>query len=497
MRQRLSTLFLCVAIGLMAGTVFATPAQEEMADATPSYHLTTWANRPVWPADEDNVMLQGLEEMFGVELTVEVVPAEYSQKLTLQAATGELPDAFTSTVAWATEVGWARDGLLLDLTDHLDTTLANYKAVRTQPAVWDSVTVDGRVYSLPSIDNPQDSGPQIREDWLANLGLSKPTNLDEFRAVSRAFTFDDPDGNGIDDTFAGAIYSAALNHGPQVIVFGAFDAFPGDWYLQDGEYIYGAIRPEFKAALSYFREMTMEGIYSTANIEANDWGTMMADMYTGKYGIFYFPVQIMTSVDDRTQRLRENTDGKGWMVPFAHLPTSDGRQIAAALSLRPWNRTALNADIEQPERLLEVFNYMMSEEGSNYVFYGIEGTHYEWDNGVVQKVAPYTDALALYNEGFDEQFLLFSFRSLFGPHLDPPALEAIETIRKNLRYAPLFNGDLEAWPRASVALNELQSRFILRAVTEADFDMDAEFDEFVADWKAAGGNDLLAEANSR
>ena len=66
-----------------------------------------------------------------------------------------------------------------------------------------------------------------------------------------------------------------------------------------------------------------------------------------------------------------------------------------------------------------------------------------------------------------------------------------------MRYAPLFNGDLEAWPRASVALNELQSRFILRAVTEADFDMDAEFDEFVADWKAAGGNDLLAEANSR
>ena len=40
----------------------------------------------------------------------------------------------------------------------------------------------------------------IRQDWLDNLGLKAPTNMDEFEAVIKAFTEDDPDGNGQKDT---------------------------------------------------------------------------------------------------------------------------------------------------------------------------------------------------------------------------------------------------------------------------------------------------------
>ena len=41
----------------------------------------------------------------------------------------------------------------------------------------------------------------IRKDWLANLGLEMPTNDREFLEVLKQFTFNDPDGNGKDDTW--------------------------------------------------------------------------------------------------------------------------------------------------------------------------------------------------------------------------------------------------------------------------------------------------------
>lgn len=41
----------------------------------------------------------------------------------------------------------------------------------------------------------------IRQDWLENLGLEMPTSLDELYDVLYAFTYNDPDGNGVDDTY--------------------------------------------------------------------------------------------------------------------------------------------------------------------------------------------------------------------------------------------------------------------------------------------------------
>ena len=41
----------------------------------------------------------------------------------------------------------------------------------------------------------------IRQDWLDNLKLEVPTTIDELEEVMRAFTEDDPDGNGQDDTY--------------------------------------------------------------------------------------------------------------------------------------------------------------------------------------------------------------------------------------------------------------------------------------------------------
>ena len=41
----------------------------------------------------------------------------------------------------------------------------------------------------------------IRTDWRDALGLENPTTWDDVVEIARAFTYDDPDGNGADDTW--------------------------------------------------------------------------------------------------------------------------------------------------------------------------------------------------------------------------------------------------------------------------------------------------------
>lgn len=63
---------------------------------------------------------------------------------------------------------------------------------------------DGKMYGMTSARTPlgvANHGMWIRQDWLDNLGLDTPTTIDELNEVALAFTKNDPDGNGQDDTF--------------------------------------------------------------------------------------------------------------------------------------------------------------------------------------------------------------------------------------------------------------------------------------------------------
>lgn len=63
-----------------------------------------------------------------------------------------------------------------------------------------SLTYDGNLIAIPRRTVDRVGGLILREDWLENLNLEMPKTLDDFYNVFYAFTYDDPDGNGVDDT---------------------------------------------------------------------------------------------------------------------------------------------------------------------------------------------------------------------------------------------------------------------------------------------------------
>src|SRR5204862_288667 len=92
------------------------------------------------------------------------------------------------------------------------------------------------------------------------LGITAPTNMADVLEISKRFTVDDPDGNGIADTFGlcmdkdlfGAI--AGLQG-----FFNGYHAYPGIWFDQDGKLIYGSVQPEMRDALLALQKMYADG----------------------------------------------------------------------------------------------------------------------------------------------------------------------------------------------------------------------------------------------
>ena len=459
------------------------------------FTLATWANRPVWPDHEINVMLSGIEKKFNVELDVQVYNTNYLERLNMMAVGDELPDAWVSTLPWVQEKKWVSDGILLNLDPFLD-NMPNYKAVRADDIFWEPIKIDGKLYALPSVDNPNDCGPMIRKDWLTAINKGVPTTLDELADVLKAFTENDPDGNGKADTSGGAIYSGGLQYTVMGAVMGAYDAYFDMWYKSGNEIVYGGVREEFKDALKYMKNLINQGYISTKNLEVIDGNQIQTLNMAGDIGVTNFAYQIITEGSPLYKNFKKKTENKGEYVAMSPLIGPSGKKgtINARESV-PSNRVCLNADIKNPERLLEIFDWMMSEEGANYVQYGIEGHHYEVSDGKIVFKAPYDDANVLYKEGFDEQFMLFSMRTLWGNHLTKNALDGAAILKENTVYYPVYSIELPSATKLIPNYTPHQTKFIFNALADKSFDIDAEWDKMKQEIMAAGLKELTAEAN--
>ena len=195
-----------------------------------------------------------LETYTNTDITWELYDAgSYYEKLTLKYASGELTTIMV-TDQNAEFMSACKYNTFWDVTDYLDL----YDNLTIIPdAVRMNASQNGKLYGVPRSRNLGRNACAYRQDWADNLGLGEVKTIDDLYNMAVAFTNNDPDGNGKNDTYG----------------FG-LDSWPGQWDIMmpwfgvhnvwgfgdDGKLEYYAMQDEFKTALKSFRQWNSEGL---------------------------------------------------------------------------------------------------------------------------------------------------------------------------------------------------------------------------------------------
>lgn len=245
-------------------------------------------------------------------------------------------------------------------------------------------------YILPNTTSNSSWGIYFRTDWLINIGYYTmvgeekiaryPVTIDEYTDVIRKFTFNDPDGNGLNDTYGFCPGKGEHYWNP---FYSAFGVTP-DWDINaDGDLEYMYSSAEFKEFLKWANGLYKEGcIYPT--FTSNQANAERDLFYQGKTGMLitnaeshvYFIMKKMTAM------------GKGDKVGFAYPPVGTaktGKEGACGFSDWGawWGGFCITKKCRNIPAALKLLDYMMSPEGSDLRTYGIKDVHYTVENGEI------------------------------------------------------------------------------------------------------------------
>jgi len=273
------TVFLATLVAIVAAAIALVPTAErgaghrDVADVDwtvvrddPNERLTiSWMGPPVHPtAEEGSWIERHLEEVFNVELKPVFQDWNaYSKRRALMLAGGDVPD-----------VNWDGDPLILRRNLHHGFVLEvpydvilryapTYVRQLNQygPEAWLYAAYRGKNYGIGTYaaNNIYPPAAVWRMDWLRKVGVTKvPETLEEMHDALHKFRHNDPDGNGILDTYG---FCPVIHWSLTFLeVFNAFGVLPQDFQMCEGRVVWGGVLPAAKEALALLRQWYDEGL---------------------------------------------------------------------------------------------------------------------------------------------------------------------------------------------------------------------------------------------
>lgn len=316
------------------------------------------ATLPDGQTSGDNVVLDYIRDHYNVDMVLDwqAEASEYNNKLSLNIASGNLPDIFFCD-NYRTFLQLAENGLLADLTDIYDANISDtIKAIDAsfEGRNFEPVTIDGRIMAVPggNLDGNQNV-LWLRKDWMDNLGLEMPKTLDDIEAILTAFVYDDPDGNGVDDTIGltveatEPIKTGGHQYGLEP-VFAAFNAYPRYW-MEDanGEVYYGSTGEGMKEALALLQDWYSKGLIDREFATRIGSGETSAVFMSGQSGAFFGPISSADIADAYTN----NPDVE---LAIAVAPLSADGKLNYVLPSPMNSMLCISSKCEHPEKALEI-----------------------------------------------------------------------------------------------------------------------------------------------
>lgn len=352
------------------GEYTITMMQELFSDSTP---------------DMSNEWYSYIRENLGVNLEVNFVPTlSYVDKITTTIASRELPMVIAANSSVLQNQGilnMLEDGEFWDLTEIIKEYPNLYEFVGEDR--WSTSAIEGVNWGIPRLRVLPRNGAVIRQDWLDQLGLEMPTTFDELYDVLYAFTYNDPDGNGVDDTYGVVTCSASRSwNGFQTLAV-ALGA-PNTWEYADGTMIPDFGQEEYLEALTFFKRLYDDGIMNQNfnEITAEDRKT---EYMSGKYGMIFCTIDDIGGLQKDLVQAAETARCEV-LAPITKEKGEDPMICATSgyngLIMFPKYGDGTIQTEEDLRKVLSFYDSFCTQEYQDLLNFGLEGIHYDVIDGV-------------------------------------------------------------------------------------------------------------------
>ena len=300
---------------------------------------------------------------------------------------GTMPHIITwgGTVT-ANVVEAAKQGAFVDLNEYVwdSAKYPNLSGMSKEVAA--NLTVDGKLIAIPRTRVVGRNGLSYRTDWFEKLkdeyNLTEPNTPEAVKEMLKAFTYGDPDGNGVDDTIG---MEMTKHTGPFDIIQTWFGCGNG-WAEVDGQLVPVWMQPEYMEAVDYIKSLYDEGLMPA------DWHTRPTDGWSdgckkGENGVFI-------DVLDSGKRIWKYFEDEATFTPSvvnpeeaAHMTLHgavNGHTLATAGYAGYFTLSATTLDTpEKIEAALTLLDKLNDPEMLVLTQYGLEGINYDIVDGLL------------------------------------------------------------------------------------------------------------------
>lgn len=488
---------------------------------------------------DNNIWYKEMEERLGIKLKNDwaIVGDEPGgrgeQKMNVSIASGDLPDIVPLNAAQLRQLATA--GKLADLTEIYEkyaSPVTKDLMDQAGPAPMASATFDGKLLAMPVVTGTIDGAHLIwvRTDWLKKLGLEPPKKMDDVFTIMDAFTNQDPDGNGKNDTYGMAMNKDLYGFFTGLEgFFNGFHAYPrfgglANWIEDDkGNLIFGSIQPEVKTALGKLQELYKKG-YIDPEFGVKDWAKEKELIVSGRIGLFFGSMPAPLVMND----VMKNDPNADWQAfPLVSNDGQPARPQIAGISLSNPQYLAVTKGAEHPEALMKIINfkteiaYGTKYSKEDYLRLNGDGTGFEkwmyhpyWVEPAKKNLNQYLsikdvlagkkdasqlnsettstlDFITKHKAGTGDAFAWGIYR-IFAPE-DSSFSVVDRYVNENLLKPNAFNEiQTETMTKRDTTLQKLELETFTKIILGDTLD---NFDKFVENWNKLGGAQMTEEVN--
>lgn len=314
-----------------------------------------------------------------------------SERRNLVLTSGDYPDAFYSARLTSSDLAtYGEQGILIALDEMIEEYAPNFhEALEQHPDMRKGLTMpDGHIYSIPSYYDPSflpmliGVPLWIDEEWLAEVGMERPTTTNEFYEFLKAVKDHPTLGEGDAIPFSGTNITEVRGHLQGAWGFGTrgvghkfIDIDPDTNDLR-----FFRTEDKYKEFLEYLNKLYTEELLDH-EVYTHDSTQLLAKGAAGRLGA------VITSNPESLMNQDTFSGGEALEGPYG-----DKLYSHVKPPLIHVGAFAITNKNEHPEATLRWMDHFYSEEGATFYFMGEEGnTYVENDDGSLDFTELITD----------------------------------------------------------------------------------------------------------